>query len=220
MWKCPNCDETLECLRYSVSTTCSEYGTADLEGEPSITALRDRGRNSIITNYDCDDQGSADWDGDPTYECPECGEELTPRGLIWKESDDEDEDEDEDETITKKKVEIEPEETKHNIVKPKTPITEDEYDEDVLECSMICKECMHLYVYNPTKGHPDDEAIFGCPKCGEPNEQGEFRSLLKDGFFNKKIIEKHGRTKKTKHRPIPAMGKSRGKIHHKVSRHK
>src|ERR1035437_28361 len=78
-WKCPHCNNQIEEVKYSVPTTQTEYGNASLPSE-----FMPAGRIPEVMDYDCTDSGDCDWDGDATYECPECGHtiELTELTFI------------------------------------------------------------------------------------------------------------------------------------------
>ena len=164
-WKCPNCEEEIETLDYDVGITATEYGTAYLNEEKST----EENTRDIVVDWDSNDMGNTDSNGDYEYRCPECQEEINPDRLIWIE-----EEEEEEKKEIKKPEELE--ETKHNIIRPKTPI--------IIECninnnnsSMICKECSHIIIYDDM--NYSDE-FPECPKCGTVNSIQEFRKKLSE----------------------------------------
>jgi hypothetical protein len=69
--RCPNCEAEIDHLRYSMPTF--EYGTCNLDGE----------------EYDSD--GTED-NGDTTYGCPECDDDLNPDEVVYTDAPDESED--------------------------------------------------------------------------------------------------------------------------------
>jgi len=79
MWKCRDCNEEIDHLIYTVPVSTTEYGSAYLDDRNSkikeITATTRMG--DIIDDYNYDDRGDAEWDGDITYNCPECDYEYS-----------------------------------------------------------------------------------------------------------------------------------------------
>ena len=211
-WKCPQCKIELEYLKYNVSTQSREYGTADLESEPTEVQLEQRRRYDIVTDHSSDDYGDTDWDGDPEYECPTCSAGIEISDLEWCE-DEEDEELDEDGEPIKVVKEEEPEETKFKIIIPKNYITENNCSGNSLSGTIICKECLHPFVTDTERWGGNNEEFYDCPKCGTQNSSVEFKQLLKDGFFNKITEKKHVTTKKIKPRFLALMGKPKRILH-------
>ena len=205
MWKCPHCEIELEHgLNYSVSTRGSEYGTAYLrknKPEHQVT-------HNTITDWDIDDSGDTEWDGDPTFTCPECSEKIEIQELIWINKI--------EEKPTPPQEEFE--EMDHIIIKPQNEITKESDTIELTDSIIICKKCFHNYISYRNERHYDNyEDIFcECPKCGEVNSTEEFKRLLKKEFFNN---TKYDPTKKIKHRPLKFMVKSKPKIYFKIQRH-
>jgi hypothetical protein len=174
MWKCPECEHTIEYLQYHVNTTSSEYGTADLSDT-------NQEREDRITEFNSDDYGDNNWDGSPEYRCPECDSDVSLNELIWiNEDDDEEED--------KPEPEPEPEETLHNIILPENNIIRTDIPKQADE-SIICKnkKCKHIFVIEKATrygyGLRDDEETFECPKCATSNTLAEYKELLLKGYF-------------------------------------
>ena len=184
-WKCPECKEEIDNLCYDVNTQNSEYGTAYLNDSQK---KKEDTYYEVITDHEYSDQGDSRWDDSPEYRCPECDHMLHPESLIWFDSEIEKEEE-------KKKPE-EPEETLHNITKPKDYIIQDEISKDIADSSIICKKCFHVFIHGIEKGYfgtKDKENFLECPHCGQTNSLEEFKELLEKGIFNK-----HALTKKNK----------------------
>lgn len=184
-WKCPSCETEIDHLCYNVQTTSSEYGSAYLNDHPK---KKEDPYYEKITEHDYQDGGDTEWDGSPEYECPECNHRTDPENLIWFDSETEKEE-------AKKKSE-EPEETLHNIVKPKNSIIQNEISKDITDSSIICKKCSHVFIYDIEKEYfrtKEKENFLECPNCGQVNSLEEFKELLEKGTFNK-----HALTKKNK----------------------
>jgi len=173
-WKCPECEAEITYLKYSVTTTGTEYGSADLDDE-------NQSHGDRIIEHSCDDSDGGEWDGSPDYSCPECDTGLSEDDVVWE--DEEEEDEEECSSGPKKEVD---EETLHNIITPSKPIISKDNPKDASTTSIICKKCFHLFV----RGKDDiyGEEFCECPKCGESNSTTEFQKLLKEGYYS---IKKH-----------------------------
>lgn len=65
LFKCSSCEAISEDLKYSVSTSSTEFGTAS----PLIT---EEGELENYFETNSDDWGDTDWDGDPEYQCEDC----------------------------------------------------------------------------------------------------------------------------------------------------
>ena len=181
-WKCPNCEEEIDSLRFEVNTSSSEYGTADLNDSKK---KKDETYYEIVVNHDCEDNGDTEWDGSPEYRCPECDDYINPDNLIWIDTE-------EEKTKEKKKLE-EPEETLHNVIKPQNSIIQNEISKDITDSSIICKKCFHVFIHRIERGYfgtEDKQNFLECPHCGQTNSLEEFKELLEKGIFNKHVITK------------------------------
>ena len=184
-WKCPGCQAPVDDLRYSVSTSGTEYGTAMLT---DVNEEDDR-----ITDHEFSDTGDTNWEGDTAeYECPHCDRSIDPSELIWIGKG-------ADESNVKPK-EPEDEELSHKIIKPEEEILDNSNRTDqAIESSIICSQCFHVIVCDKdelTHGYrgygrqrnnnEPDEFFIECTKCNHINSTIEFDKLLKEGYFNKK----------------------------------
>jgi hypothetical protein len=179
-WKCPECQAEIVHLNYDVNTTSSEYGRAYLR---ETEAIRETGSYRRVSDHDYSDTGDSDWDGDPTYKCPECDYEVELEGLIWVDENDE-ENEDEEAKAPK-----EPTELDHAIIHPQNQIIKKEIGTDPISFTLLCKTCRNPLlcekVFNTYKSTND--GITEC-KCGTLNTQQEFLDLLGEGYFNKEKL--------------------------------
>ena len=174
MWKCPECDEEIDNLKYDVDTNSSEYGTA------SLSDTKQTHRHDIIEDHESDDYGDSEWSGDANYRCPECDEDINPGDLIWVGDNEED-----DEEKPKIKKEPELEETLHKIISPTKNIIKNDLPKTT-EDSIICKnpKCRHVFIINTGTYHGnDDDEIFECPRCATSNTIGEYKQLLNNGYY-------------------------------------
>jgi hypothetical protein len=174
MWKCPNCNNEVDHLQYSVNTCSNEYGTADLSDKKEI------GKRNIVCDYNSDDYGDSDWNGDPEYTCPECDDEIDPEDLIWENDNEENEEE-------KPKTEPEPEETLHKIITPLKNIIKTDLPKSI-KGSIICKnkKCLHIFVVEEEKYKclgDNDEVTFECPKCSTSMTHEEYENLLDNDYY-------------------------------------
>lgn len=169
MWKCPECHNQIDELKYNVSTVSSEYGTATLSDEKTDD------RHERIVDHNCDDSGDTDWDGRPEYECPECDSQILISELEWIDK----------EEIKIEELPQEPEETKYNIIMPLRNIINTEESKDTSDSSIICKICFHVFVCEESCDyyHKKNEELFECPNCNHSNTFKEYRELLKSNFF-------------------------------------
>ena len=170
MWKCPKCKSTIDRLDYDVPTTNSEYGTAFLSKEKP-TDLEDS--YQVVTDYDYNDTGDSNWDGDVNYRCSECEDNVEWEDLIWVEEEEEE-----------NKPE-EPEETKHKIITPQNNIiVNNNSNQNATISSIVCKNCQYLYVAEGGDSNWSNSfssnTTSECPKCGESNSTKEFRESLQD----------------------------------------
>jgi hypothetical protein len=167
----------------------------------------------VVVDHECDESNS-DWDGSRIYTCPECSDEISESELTWAE------DEKDTEGLTPAEIPLkdrEPEETLHNIIKPeKMIISGDIRGDGPINSSIICKACSHIFVFETGrdygKSYGNDDSFCECPICGTPNSETEFQTLLKNGYFDKKVIDKkHDATSKKsiKTRSIKSLGKSK-----------
>lgn len=171
-WKCPHCEEEIEELYYSVNTVGTEYGTAYLNNKPkpTITENERPAYYQEIADYERDDDNTSEWDGSPEYRCRECDEdieldELIP--IITKED-----------TKTEEKLE-EPEETLHNIIKPKNLISTNQVSRDASQYSLTCKKCLYLFIHGiEPYSHNETEDLVECPLCGQLNSLKAFKETL------------------------------------------
>ena len=177
-WKCPSCDEEINSLNYTVNTVGSEYGDATLSNSEPGPGRTNR---EIVVDHDYSDSGDNNWDGEPDYTCPECSDDIVPSTLIWIEP----------EEIEEEEKPKNLEEESHNIIKPITNIirSNDSISRDLLDFTLICKKCNHIFVYDAGEDHYRtdlDKQFYECPNCATQNSPSEFLTLLKEGFFNPK----------------------------------
>lgn len=176
-WKCPNCDDCIDNLDYTVDTQGTEYGTAYIR----VESRRETPENieaPEISDYNSSQSNDGDWSGDVTYECPLCNFELSLSDLIWV-SDEEILDE-EPTNITKPTTE--PEECNHVLISPENSLRRNTFKPKKPDGTILCKACRHMYICDD--GRYPQELYTTCPKCGEENSTVEFNELLKTGFFN------------------------------------
>ena len=172
MWKCPKCENKIDSLDYDVPTTGTEWGTAYLsDKEPENPNNSDH----VISEHDYSDSGDSNWEGDVTYRCRECDEDVELQDLEWVEEDDEEEED----------KPGEPEETKHEIITPKNNIVvNSNSNQNQTLSSIVCKNCQYLYVAEGGTSNWNNSfesnSTSECPKCGESNSTKEFRESLKD----------------------------------------
>lgn len=209
-WKCPRCDAPVDDLRYSVSTSGTEYGTASLS---DVNEEDDR-----IIDHDYSDNGDTNWEGDCEYECPHCDRSVDPSELIWIGDEDEEEEED-----VKESKEPGDEEASHDIIRPEENIIEKDKGDSANRTSIICKECRHVLVCDMddldhgyhdytirNRGYGEkDEFFVVCTKCNHINSTIEFANLLKEGYFNQLNKNDNAKIRKNKHRFSAAKSKSR-----------
>ena len=190
-WKCPECKETIDEMYYEVSTTGYESGSCSLSKE------KETERGDIIQDHDYGDSGNTEWDGDVIYKCQECDAEIDPTELIWT-GDEDDEDEEE--------KPLEPPETLHKIIIPKSHIICEDEPKDSSNSSLICKECRYVFCVSGGKedwNGGNQESFHECPKCGTSNTLKEYKELLAKNFFA--IKTKQNGRKKTKRRFIKSL---------------
>lgn len=75
IFECPECEELSDQVDYEVSTTGWESGN----GSPDIDTNGEL-RDWFDTEWG--DSGDTDWDGSPTYKCPECEHEMNKADTI------------------------------------------------------------------------------------------------------------------------------------------
>lgn len=166
MYKCPNCDEKLDELRFTCSTSGWESGSAYLSDE------KEENKSDIIQDHESADSGTDDSDS-YEYTCPECDSHLNPEDLIWIPNDDKDDEEDE--------KEIEPEETLHKIIQPKNNILSEKIEKDTTKNAIICKnkKCKYMFVYDVNQ-YDDKDSFYECPKCGTQNSIKQYLATLNE----------------------------------------
>lgn len=163
-WKCPNCENEIEYLEYRVTITGTEYGTIDLSSDT----------NDRLCEHSSEDD-SYNRDGDYTYTCPNCDDELNPEDLIWISK------EKVIEEIKKEIIEEKLEEEEFDIIKPKENIFTNKIP--VKSDNLICKKCFHAFVIESNyMGFSED--FFDCPKCGTPNTIDEYKKLIEENHYN------------------------------------
>ena len=220
-WKCPECKEEIGSLYYDVNTSGSEYGNAQLNDsprpatpvEPIPRHLNYHHHYEIITDHDFSDNGDTNWEGDPSYRCPECDADINPNSLIWFDEDEEEEEEKIKEAIL--------EETTHKIISPEEEIIMKDRPINT-DSSMICcnKKCFHVFVAEMKGDTHYEEFFIECPKCGEINSSTTYKQLLEAGYFNE---IKHDKTRKSpRNRPFKVLDSAsyNHKVHSKVQRSK
>lgn len=185
-WQCPECKEEISRLNYSVNTSGSEYGSADLNTQKVI-------RNRI-TDYDSQDNDNTEWSDTPDYSCPECSDDVDIDDLIWTDEDEEE----------KPKIKLEEEET-HNIITPQNQIIRHDRLTSI-DDNMICENCKHIFVTDTE--YNDNEESVTCPKCGTENSKEDYKNHIESGFFNQLTIKKHV-NKKNPRKLRRIMGKSK-----------
>jgi len=182
MWICPSCEEEITRLRFEVPTTSYDRGDAYLR---KANLVEGQHRKEIVDDYNTDDSGDNEWDGDISYFCPHCDDQVNLFELIWRDPEPVKE--------TKKKEEPkkpeEPEETLHKIIKPEIELGgEKMWRENQANFLIICKKCKHTF---PTDPNARDSELYECPKCGTMMTKDEFWKLFNEGKFqNKKRIIK------------------------------
>lgn len=150
-FKCPHCEEEIDYLNYTVES--SENGTA--------SPYKSRHNSEIEFDHNTHDSS---WNGDPTYECPECGRSLNRDSLIQITP----------ETPPKIEVPKEPEdavESQTKIILKTEGQRNNAYDMSNLGL-VVCdnKDCRHMFC--PFSGKKDywnrnKDSIAICSKCGK-----------------------------------------------------
>jgi len=168
-WKCPHCNLEINYLDFEIPIAGTETGTVNF----SIITTKDENENDILDDYKYSETNT-DSDGDYTYFCPECNNEIRTNQLIWVEQEQE-------KQIIKKEEILE--ETQYNIITPKKNIIIPP-KEDNNQYIIICKNCKHPFAYQSITGWTSEEEIFDCPKCGTSNTIKEYKELLEKNFFN------------------------------------
>lgn len=163
MWKCKYCNEEIEHLCYKAYTTGREYGDAILE-DPDPDQ-----EEASICDWEYNDSETTET-SDYVYSCPECDHDINLDELIPITNE---------EREKAKIKEEEPEETKHNIIKPKNEILLEERPRDGSLNGIICKKCKHIFVYEP-KAYYDTQSdeFFECPKCGTTTSKKEYLETI------------------------------------------
>lgn len=171
-WKCPHCEGEIENVDYSVNITQQEYGRADLTASPRTPTLAE------TDNHECNDCGGSEWDGDPTYMCPLCNQEIEIRDLtpIGEEETPEDPNH-----IPAENEELN--ETRFSITKPQNQIITTQ--RIAIEGTILfCAKCKTGFASDLENGY-FGEHVFQCPKCERPCTQEETKMLLEEGFTHK-----------------------------------
>ncbi len=172
MWKCPNCENEVTSLDYTVNTTGSEYGRAILSNK------KQEDIDAIVEDHDYSDNGDTEWDGSPNYRCPECDSDLDPTDLIWEE-----ENEETNPTQNQRTPEIEE--------KPRGKI-ENEWNkhfdkgnqkkDNMLEEGNFCPKCKYFfpkeYTTNRTYDTTETEEAT-CPNCNHTFDTKTNRIMIK-----------------------------------------
>lgn len=193
MWICPNCENEIDSLDYSVDTRESGY-----------VSLYNREGECDTDSYESQD---SEWQGSVDYHCPECNEQVDLDDLTLSQEEEEEEE-------TKKETKEELEEEKFNIIKPEISLQTEKNNIDQTENTMICKHCFYVFVYS-TEKYGNSEEFLDCPNCGEQNSEKEYKKLIADRFFEKIKIKRLRRkakgvkkkyAKKTNGRRIRPMG--------------
>lgn len=147
MWKCKYCNEEIEHLCYKAYTEGREYGDAILE-DPDPDQ-----EEASICDWEYNDSETTET-SDYIYSCPECNHNINLDELIPVTNE---------EREKAKIKEEEPEETKHNIIKPKNEIMVQGKPRDTSLEGIICENCKHIFVYQfDLYGK---EEFIECPKC-------------------------------------------------------
>lgn len=173
-WYCKHCNKKINDLKYNVNVSSTEYGDANLSEEKVEP-------DDMIDDYNYSDSGDTEWDGSPTYRCPECDKEITIEKLIWKDNEEEIKEKAEK---RKKEQEEEPEEFLHNIITPKNNIMSKEIPKRIK--TIICKKCFHPYIYDTNRFSRNNDETYDCPKCGTSNTPEENTELINTDYFNNK----------------------------------
>ena len=194
MWKCPKCENEIDDLDFSVQTR--EWGNVSLlDPENENSECDENG----VSNYETSD---SEWTGDVCFSCPECSEEIELGELIPVMNDNNEEEKQEEKKL---------EEEKFNIIAPQKNLqTNRNNNTDQIESIMICKHCLHVFVYSDEKyGNGDEDMFFDCPSCGLQNSKKEYKELIATRHYEKikiKRIKKYA--KKTKSRRLQPMDRA------------
>lgn len=222
MYLCPSCEKEITYLKFSVAVESYDYGTADLPNRK----LKSGESLNFIIDYNTDDSGDSNWNGNPEHECPHCENNIRLSELVWIEP------EEKEEIIEKEKPKPtppEPEETLHKIIKPEIILnieTESGFrnqNQDQTKIIMICKHCFYSFMYELKKKDnmfPEEES-YECPRCSQTTTGKEYYNLLQKGFFKRKrkiINLKTPDVKKNTSRSITSLDKPRKSIHSKIFR--
>ena len=73
--------------RLAISFDVEATGSTPESGSCNIRRSSTTGE-AIADDHDCDNSESDGWDGNPSYECRECGTEIELSDLIWEDDDD------------------------------------------------------------------------------------------------------------------------------------
>ena len=193
-WRCPECEEEIDHLRYEIPIQGTEWGTVSLANNKEIN------RHDIIGDHECDDSNS-EWDGDDSYACPECDAGLLLKDLIWIGDEEDEEGADENEGIEenpKAEVKI--------LWKKFRETTYDDMEDKMIETSHICPKCKYLfpkdikeenYRFDEETIKQRENTIIECPKCRKTFTNKE-ETTKKDKLIrgNKQLIKVETKYKK------------------------
>mgnify|MGYP001559273884 CR=1 FL=1 len=190
MWKCPRCENEIDNLDYSVQTR--EWGCVNLS-EPE-----DENSQCDTENYESND---SEWTGDTSFSCPECSNDIELDELIPVINEEE------------KKEDNKLEEEKFNIIAPTRNLqVKRENISNHTESIMICKHCLHAFVYSNEKYGDNEDEFFDCPQCGLQNNKKEYQERIQSRYYEKikiKRIKKHAKkTKSRRLQPVDRAGRS------------
>lgn len=188
MWICPNCEEEIDSLDYSVEVR--EWGRAYLTNSDS----NGEEEEADITDHEQDD---SEWRGGVEYMCPECQNDVSLSEL----------------KPSKTEKEAEPdvsqlEEERFNIIKPEKElqVSNRRYEQNETDLTMICKHCLYAFVYSSGR-YDEGEDFIDCPKCNQTNSRKEYMKLIESRHYeNVKIKRIKKYAKKTKSRRKQLVG--------------
>ena len=161
IFKCPHCENEINSLYYNVTSResgrCSIFKEHITPNRPP--SYRNPSNNGLYLN-DYDTENSS-WDGDPDYECRECGHSIEINEIIVEQETQEPapeqikpiEENDAVESITKLIIKID----KKEKINP--------YDFSNMGLCK-CPNCKHTFCTETNKITKNEEFVF-CPKCGE-----------------------------------------------------
>ena len=149
MWKCPECKNEIKELSYDMQISGSEWGTVRLPMSNPI----DYSIKASLEDYERDDQ-ETDGDGEITYTCRECDEEINPNNLIW-----DNEELEEENLLMEENPKAETKRLSERFERTTPTI------DKLLEYGTICPKCQYFFPKEKLSYLEEYDREEECPKC-------------------------------------------------------